>query len=116
MTFPKFLYTDTMDLYAVDAQSGAYTVPVATGLSCRLAETSKKDIAAGLIRAQGLEARVLIFPPEVVMDPLYQVAIRGHRWNLHSGSDQAARGPKGEIVYRSFDVVHSPISVEAVDP
>ncbi len=113
---PAFLYTDLMDIYAADQTSGAYTVPVATGIRCRLCETSKKDIMAGLVRVQGLEARVLIFPPEVVMDPLYQLRINNHRWNLNSGTDQSARGPSGEIVYRSYDTVHAPESTESIDP
>jgi hypothetical protein len=111
---PAFLYTERMTLWAQDPTTGAYVVKVAVNLPCRLCETSKKDILAGLVRAQGLEFRVLLFPPEVVMDPLYQVEINGHRFNLNSGSDQTARGPSGEIVYRTYDTVHAPSAGETV--
>lgn len=116
VTLPAFLYLDVMDLYATDPVTGAYTVLVEPNLACRLAETSKKDVAAGQLRAEGLEFRTLLFPPEVVMDPLYQVQISGHRWQIQSGTDQVARGPRGELVYRSVDVAHAPQAAEAIDP
>jgi len=106
VVMPALLWTHVMNLYTTDPTTGAYTVAGAANLPCRLCETGHKDSVAWRERAQGLESRVLLFEPSQVVDPASQVEILGHRYQVQSGSDQAARGPGGEIVYRSVDVLN----------
>ena len=113
-TFPAFLYDDVMNVFGADANTGAYTVATATGLPCRLAEASRYDTMAGLSRAEGLESRVLIVQPTTILDPLSQIMVNGHRWNIKAGTDRLARGPAGEAVYRSYDVAHASTPGEGI--
>jgi len=106
ITMPPFLWTHRMSLYTIDPTTGAYTVAGISNQLCRLCETSRKDMAAAPMRAQGFESRTLLYPPSLTVDPLCQVEINSQRYQIASGSDQAARGPSGELVYRSWDLVH----------
>ena len=113
-TFPAFLYDDLMNVYGADANTGAYTVILLTAVPCRLAEASRYDVMAGLSRADGLESRILLVAPTTILDPLSQILVNGHRWNIKSGTDRLARGPAGEAVYRSYDVAHASTPGEGI--
>lgn len=112
---PSMLWTHRMTVYVIDPTTGAYSDPVLDNERCRLCETSRKDAASALLRAEGQETRVLLYPPDLSIDPRSQVLIGTSRYQIVSGSDQAARGVAGELVYRSYDLLRAANQGDAED-
>jgi hypothetical protein len=112
-TMPAMLWIHRMSVLELDPTTGHYTAEVLSDQLCRLCETSRKDAAAAMLRAEGQETRVLLYPPDLEIDPHSQIVIGVNRYQIVSGTDQAARGVQGELVYRSYDVLRA---AETGDP
>jgi hypothetical protein len=96
-----------MDVYQEDPGSGAFTTPLAAGVSCRVATVSTSGAQTRDARAQLTSMRLLMWDAGYQMPETSQVQIEveGERYNPVSGTYVPRRGPNGAVMFRICDLV-----------